>query len=76
MTRLPVVDGSEVVKALQRVGFVIQRQRGSHIFMKHVDGRATVVLVHKGESLGPGMLLKIMHDIELTREEFIDLLRM
>jgi len=43
--------------------------------MKHVDGRATVVPVHKGESLGPGMLLKIMHDIELTREEFIDLLR-
>ncbi len=75
MTRLPVVDGSEVVKALQRIGFVIQRQRGSHVFMKHVDGRATVVPVHKGESLGPGMLLKIMHDIELTREEFIDLLR-
>jgi len=75
VTRLPVVDGSEVVKALQRIGFVIQRQRGSHVFMKHVDGRATVVPVHKGESLGPGMLLKIMHDIELTREEFIDLLR-
>lgn len=75
MTRLPVVDGSEVVKALQRIGFVIQRQRGSHIFMKHVDGRSTVVPGHKGESLGPGMLLKIMHDIELTREEFINLLK-
>lgn len=49
MSRLPHLTGSEVVRTLQKAGFEIVRQRGSHIYMRHADGRATVVPVHKGE---------------------------
>ncbi len=74
MSRLPRLIGSEVVRALQKADFEIVRQRGSHIYMKHSDGRATVVPVHKGEDLGSGILSKILRDVQLTRHEFRELL--
>jgi len=64
-----------VVKTLQKAGFDVVRQRGSHVFLRHPDGRATVVPIHKGEDLGRGLLRKIIHDAELTREEFLEFLR-
>ena len=63
------------MKALQKAGFDVLRQRGSHVFLRHPDGRATVVPIHKGEDLGRGLLRKIIHDAELTREEFLEFLR-
>ena len=74
MSRLPRPTGSEVVRALQKAGFEVVRQRGSHIYMRHADGRATVVSVHKGEDLGSGILSKILRDVEMSRKEFHQLL--
>ena len=74
MTRLPLVPGARLVRALERAGFALVRQRGSHIFLRHPDGRTTVVPVHKGEDLGRGILRKILRDAELTPEEFVELL--
>ncbi len=73
MTRLPSLTGEQVIKALSKAGFQVLRQRGSHIYLKHPDSRATVVPVHKGESVGRGLVRKIMHDTELSREEFLKL---
>lgn len=74
MTRLPRVKGREVVRALERAGFSVERTRGSHVFLKHSDGRATAVPVHSGETLGPGLLRAILRDAELTVEQLIELL--
>ncbi len=74
MTRLPSLNGERVVKAVGKAGFQALRQKGSHIYLKHPDGRATVVPVHKGESVGRGLLRKIIQDAELGREEFLKLL--
>ena len=74
MTRLPSLNGEQIVKALGKAGFQVLRQKGSHIYLKHPDGRATVVPVHKGEPVGIGLLRKIMKDTELGREEFLKLL--
>jgi len=74
MTRLPSLTGEQVVKALGKAGFQVLRQRGSHVYLKHPDGRATVVPVHKGESVGRGLLRKIMQDADLSRDEFLKLL--
>ncbi len=74
MTRLPSLTGEQVVKALGKAGFRVLRRRGSHVYLKHPDGRATVVPVHKGESMGRGLVRKIMQDAELSREEFLKLL--
>jgi len=70
MTRLPRLKGRQVVTALRRAGFQVLRIKGSHHYLRHPDGRATVVPVHAGETLGPGLVAKILSDCELTREEF------
>jgi predicted RNA binding protein YcfA (HicA-like mRNA interferase family) len=74
MTRLPSLTGERIVKALGKAGFQILRQRGSHIYLKHPDGRATVVPMHKGESVGRGLVRKIMKDADLNQDEFLKLL--
>jgi predicted RNA binding protein YcfA (HicA-like mRNA interferase family) len=63
----------KVIKALSAVGFAVARKHGSHVVMKHPDGRITVVPVHSGESISVGLLLKIMKDAKLEREEFLRL---
>ena len=74
MTRLPRLKGKEVIRALQRIGFVVARTRGSHVFLQHADGRVTTVPVHSGETLGPGLLRAILRDVELTVDQFSELL--
>ncbi|MGA2515625.1 MAG: type II toxin-antitoxin system HicA family toxin [Thermodesulfobacteriota bacterium] len=74
MSKLPSLTGKEVVSLLKKVGFVVERQRGSHVFLKHDDGRATVVPVHSGETIGPGLLSKILRDVEMTKDELLRIL--
>ncbi|MBM3947908.1 MAG: type II toxin-antitoxin system HicA family toxin [SAR202 cluster bacterium] len=74
MPRLPRVTGREVVQALERASFRVVRQRGSHLFLRHEDGRSTVVPVHAREVLGPGLLSKILRDVDMTGLEFQRLL--
>ena len=73
MTKLPIMTGREIVTALRSVGFKVMRIKGSHHFLQHDDGRVTVVPVHAGETVGPGLMSKILRDCEMTREEFIHL---
>jgi predicted RNA binding protein YcfA (HicA-like mRNA interferase family) len=72
MTRLPRLRGKEVVRILERLGFEIIRTRGSHVFLRHSDGRATTVPVHSGEIIGPGLLRSILRDLEMSVEDFLD----
>ncbi len=74
MTRLPRARGNEVVRALERAGFSVERTRGSHVFLKHPDGRVTSVPVHSRETLGPGLLRAILRDVEMSVDELIALL--
>ncbi len=74
MTRLPSLTGKQLINALTKAGFQVTRIRGSHHFLRHPDGKTTVVPVHPGETVGPGLLAKILHDCEITREEFRNLL--
>jgi predicted RNA binding protein YcfA (HicA-like mRNA interferase family) len=70
MSRLPRLRGKQVVAALRRAGFETVRIRGSHHFLRHPDGRATVVPVHSGEFIGPGLMHKILVDCEMTHQDF------
>lgn len=74
MTRLPRITGKELLAALRRVGFEVVRVKGSHHFTRHPDVRATVVPVHAGTTLGPGLLAKILSDARIGIDELIDLL--
>jgi predicted RNA binding protein YcfA (HicA-like mRNA interferase family) len=71
MTRLPRLPGKDVVRILERLGFNVIRTRGSHTFLKHPDGRTTVVPIHSGETIGPGLLRAIQRDVEMSVEEFL-----
>jgi len=73
--KLPTLTGAEVIQALERGGFAVVRMRGSHHFMRHADGRVTVVPVHAGETIGPGLMSKILRDCGLDRKQFRSLLR-
>lgn len=68
------IPAEKLIKALAKVGFKPVRQRGSHIILKHVDGRLTVIPVHRGEEIGRDLLSKIIKDAGLTREELLKLL--
>ena len=70
MPRLPRLRGREVIAALRRAGFVVLRVKGSHHFMQHPDGRRTVVPVYAGETIGPGLLNKILKDAEMDGVAF------
>jgi predicted RNA binding protein YcfA (HicA-like mRNA interferase family) len=74
VSKLPSITGKQLIAALKRVGFEVVRIRGSHHFLRNEDGRKTVVPVHAGESIGPGLLSKVMRDAELSRDELIELL--
>jgi predicted RNA binding protein YcfA (HicA-like mRNA interferase family) len=68
------ITGKSLVLVLRKLGFDEKRIKGSHHFLRHPDGRTTVIQVHSGESLGPGLLAKILRDVEKTRDELEELL--
>lgn len=72
MSKLPSLDGRKLVKALKTFGFEVIRIKGSHHFLKHPDGRATLVPVHAKETIGTGLFHKILKDCEISVEEFLD----
>jgi len=59
-------------KLLFHLGFKRVRQKGSHIFYRHADGRTTTVLHHKGRVLARPLIRDILKDIEITVEEYSD----
>ncbi len=74
MTRLPRLRSRELIRALERVGFQVQRTRGSHVRLKHPDGRITSVPSHAGETIGPGLLRAILRDLEISVDDLLKIL--
>lgn len=69
MSTFPALTGAQLIKALRKFGFDVVRVKGSHHFLQHPDGRCTVVPVHRGETIGRGLLAQILRDCDLTREQ-------
>ncbi len=75
MSKLPVISGKEIVKALNRAGFNISRQKGSHLLMvKFLENKKLIVVVPMHREVDPGTLLSIIAQAGMTREEFLKLL--
>ena len=72
MSNIPSLDGRRMLKILRKFGFEVIRIKGSHHFVRHSDGRSTVVPVHGKESIGVGLFHKILKDCEITLPEFVD----
>ncbi len=71
MAKLPLLTAGELAKMLIALGFAMKRQKGSHMFFAHEDGRTTIIPNHGNENIDRGLLLKIIRqDLKLERKEF------
>jgi len=70
MPKLSPIKARLLIKFLKERGFVEVRQKGSHKFFAHHDGRTTVVPFHPNKEIGPGLLRSILNDIRISPEEF------
>ena len=74
MTRIPVLGFRELDKALRKLGFGPVRQKGSHVFYRHSDGRTTTAPNHPGRDISRPLLRVILREAEISPEELAELL--
>jgi predicted RNA binding protein YcfA (HicA-like mRNA interferase family) len=75
MSKLPVISGEKAVKCFEKLGYVIVRQKGSHIRMRHkYDKDRKPLTIPKHKVLGKGLLRKLLRGAEISVEEFRELL--
>ena len=71
--KLPLVSGNDVIKLLQKDGFVVTRQRGSHVSLhKKVENKVLLVVVPIKKEIKKGTLLSIIKQAGMTRDDFIN----
>jgi predicted RNA binding protein YcfA (HicA-like mRNA interferase family) len=73
MSKLPSISGSACVKALEKAGFRMMRQKGSHIIMRRDDPFAQAVVPNHDE-IDRGTLRSIIRQAGMTIDEFLELL--
>jgi predicted RNA binding protein YcfA (HicA-like mRNA interferase family) len=75
MPKLPVISGKELIAALKKAGFVLVRQKGSHVSLEKITQEATyrtVVPLH--QELAKGTLIDILHQTGLSKEDLLELI--
>jgi predicted RNA binding protein YcfA (HicA-like mRNA interferase family) len=70
LSKLPLVDAATLEKLLLSLGFVKTRQKGSHAFYRHDDGRTTTLPHHKGRVLARPLIREILKEIKITPEQY------
>ncbi|MDO8639097.1 MAG: type II toxin-antitoxin system HicA family toxin [Candidatus Daviesbacteria bacterium] len=75
MPKLPAIKSKELIKILLKLGFIESRQKGSHKFFKHLDGRTTVIPFYQSKDIGKGLARAILQDIKISPDEFLKLLK-
>ena len=73
MVKLPILSGREIIKILQKIGYREVRQSGSHIRLACFNKKSVTVPNHK--MISRNLLRKILRDVEISRDEFEELLR-
>jgi predicted RNase H-like HicB family nuclease len=74
--KLPVISGREAIKAFERVGYQVVRQRGSHVRLRdETDPNHRPLTVPNHKTLKLGLLRKLLRDADLTVDEFTELLK-
>ena len=74
MSRLPVASALKLEKILLFLEFEKTRQKGSHAFYRHPDGRTTTLPHHKGRDISRPLIKTILREIELSNEKYLELL--
>lgn len=74
MSRLVLITAAELEKLLFKLGFIKMRQKGSHAFYRHSDGRTTTIPFHTGKDLPRPLIRDILKDINIGVEEYNELI--
>ena len=75
MTRLPILNAKKIEKLLIDLGFIRVRQKGSHVFYRHPDGRTTTLPHHRGRDIARPLLREILTEIDLTPDDLLRMLK-
>ena len=75
MSKLQIVDAKTMERLLFLLGFERVRQKGSHVFYRHPNGRSTTIPHHKGRVLARPLIKEILKEIEVTIDEYNEILR-
>ncbi|UKO96089.1 type II toxin-antitoxin system HicA family toxin [Nostoc sp. UHCC 0870] len=75
MSNFPSVKAKDFVKVIEKLGFYLDRQKGSHAIYKNVQGSRVVVPIHSGKDLKQGTLMGMIQDIGIDKETFFELLQ-
>ncbi len=70
-----MIDAKMMEKFLLELGFQIVRQKGSHVFYRHTDGRITTVPFHPNKDLARPLIRQILNEIKITIDEYNELLK-
>jgi len=70
LSKLKIIDAKRMEKLLFQLGFEKVRQKGSHIFYRHSDGRTTTLPHHKGRVLSRPLIREILREIEITVDDY------
>jgi predicted RNA binding protein YcfA (HicA-like mRNA interferase family) len=70
LSRLKLIDAKTMEKLLLRLGFEKVRQKGSHAFYMHADGRVTTIPHHKARMLARPLIREILREIEITIDDY------
>lgn len=71
MTKIPAIDFKTMEKVLLYEGFESVRQKGSHVFYRHRDGRTTTLPNHPGRDLARPLVYEVLREIKISPEQFL-----
>lgn len=71
MIKIPILNFRKTEKTLLRLGFKPVRQKGSHVFYRHTDGRTTTLPNHPGRDISKPLLKEILREIKVSPEQFL-----
>jgi predicted RNA binding protein YcfA (HicA-like mRNA interferase family) len=74
MSKLPMANFKTMDKILRRLGFNVMRQKGSHVFYRHTDGRTTTLPNHGNRDIARPLMREILREISISPDEFVKLL--
>ena len=74
MSKLLITDAATFEKFLLKIGFKAVRQKGSHVFYRHPDGRYTTLPHHKGDDLGRPLIRQILREINMMPEDYTQII--
>ncbi len=69
-TKVPIINAKQFEKIILGLGFEIARQKGSHVFYRHPDGRYTTLPHHANQDIGRPLARQILNQVQISPEEF------